>query len=101
MHKQGENVAQSNTHTPTPWHTRGGSIDGANYANVFTSTTFSQISKDDAAYIVRCVNAHEALVSALAWAMRYVMPVSGESREEFTAQYKAARRALALAEAHA
>lgn len=52
-------------HTPTPWHLRGGSIDGANYANVFTSTAFSAVSKEDAAFIVQACNNFDALREAL------------------------------------
>lgn len=60
-------------HTPTPWHTRsamGWSIDdeGGNQLAICRgnySATTPHGDTDNAAFIVRCVNSHDALVRAL------------------------------------
>lgn len=60
-------------HTPTPWHTRsamGWSIDdeGGNQLAICRgnySATTPHGDTDNAAFIVRCVNSHGALVKAL------------------------------------
>lgn len=71
-------------HTPTPWHTRG-SFDGSGdigivAGNELIAESYQAVSRtngnapvqDNAAFIVRACNAHDALVAALQAALPYL-----------------------------
>lgn len=85
------------THTPTPWEAH----EGQDYNHVYggdhdhSGNPIAEVAKfEDAAYIVKCVNAHEGLVEALN-AFRHVI---GFTHTDTDADQNAVVLALELAE---
>jgi hypothetical protein len=84
-------------HTPTPWHRAGDYIvseDEIAVAEITNPCLASQTEDANAAFIVRAVNAHEALVRAL----RELIEAAEEDGRPDRPCVRVARAALALAE---
>ncbi len=67
------------SHTPTPWHVHYGHLgaievrdERENYVAMFGNPNFYTNAESDAERIVLCVNAHDALVEALAGLVEHV-----------------------------
>lgn len=90
-------------HTPTPWRYRDLgdtlAIYGPGNSMPHARVPRDRDSKADAAYIVRCVNAHEALVDALRMAHAALVSVCALTEDPYLRLAEVqARAALALAE---
>lgn len=88
-------------HTPTPWVADFEYTDAGSKARVFRNaqfqyalTEYGTMSDEDAAYIVRAVNAHEGLVSALAAVLRRL---ESEGPDFLTGSQEIIRAALSAA----
>ena len=98
------------THTPTPWTVARTSTEGESLLQIGPFETLAsrsvQLKTEDAAYIVLCVNSHEALLEALRACMAAdgwtVYPDPADFDENLTPQeveaWTLARHAVAVIE---
>src|SRR5258708_33287008 len=66
-------IKKESTHTPTPWSLEGVYFSHYNDKDERVSI-WSSVHTDDAAFIVRAVNSHEALVEAIKYAVQFSEP---------------------------
>ncbi len=87
-------------HTPTPWHIESVAVGAFKSVVSLVSGTDGKVtnitcSDADAAFIVRAVNAHDAMVEAATWA---IAVISNPDAQETVNKLRAALK-LALGEA--
>lgn len=90
-----------NQHSPTPWRIVDevdiAAADGLLVVMDGRDGGFTEIHggmRANAAYVVRCVNSHEALVKALAGLMTYYVQCFGTGNAECVLPFLEAREAL-------
>src|SRR5579859_6252556 len=79
-----DNKAQ---HTPTPWKQTHSSLNGFYIGNEIDSDlVIVQSSREDAAFIVRAVNAHDDLLLALEDVKRYLIKIVRKDARSYVEQ---------------
>jgi hypothetical protein len=92
-------------HTPTPWHVEESADHGiGKFRGIFGPDGFEIVNqhgvltKSDAAFIVRAVNSHEALLEAARYAFEYLSP-KGDVKKDFSGHNAMATLSRAIARA--
>jgi hypothetical protein len=78
---------------PLPWHVDGGIVSGQ-VVDANDVVVFHGVTRDEAEFIVRAVNSHQALVDALTRSLNWLASYPGGTAQNTYEQAKAALEAI-------